>query len=471
MSSQVLPPKAEAHVRPLAFCDGNAISLEVNGLDSVAGETVTLILHATTAIESSWIASVPVSIDAAGRGTAPVASGLSLGREASIYVWGIAAQDGTTHVFPQVAVSVMNPASAIAGPADALVVHERLLDEQAALYLQPLGDRQAAESLEHRVLCVIEGLYMTTRMRLPGAVIVPVLERPGASEERLIINGLLQKERFATQLPEAIWRSQAEARSPLTVMIFPEVWAPTYEAAGELARDLRDRVIALMAVNRSATGRPLCIVIEQRQSGNAVVSKWALESEHYVGNLAGGFISGESQYDLLRQTRAVEHDPLLKLCCDLYGEALSERSEDARYLRFWSILELLSGARMPSNVVVTLRDGSPWPNPGANTTRTATPRVYQYLAVILSHKQIDEQSVVAPATDLYEAVRVWYARRNATGHHGRLVVGDPGQMTQSWYQFAVRSAAATPGQSWSRPLQEFVAMSIDFEIGQSTAAL
>jgi hypothetical protein len=470
VSIQALPPQAKGHVRPLSFGDGDPISLDLNGLESVAGQTVTLILHATTSIDSAWIASVPVPLDRAGNGTASVDSGLSIGREASVYVWGIAAQDGTTHVFPQVAISVANPTGAIVDLADARIVHERLLDEQTVLYLRPLGGREAPGSLEHRVLCVIEGLYMTTRMRLPGAIIVPVLERPGASEERSIINGLLQRERFATQLPGDIWRSQAEARSPLTVVICPEVWAPTYEAAGELARDVRDRVIALMAMNRNATGRPLCIVIEQRQSDDTVVSKWALESQHYVGNLAGGLISGESQYDLLRQTRAIEQDPLLKLCCDLYGEALSERSEDARYLRFWSILELLSGARMPSNTVVTLRDGSPWPNPQANTTRTATPRVYQYLAVVLSQKQIDEQSFVMPATDLYEAVRVWYARRNATGHYGRLVVGDPSQMAQSWYAFAMRSLAVAPGQSWARPLQESVAMSIDFEIGQSTSA-
>lgn len=67
---------------------------------------------------------------------------------------------------------------------------------------------------------------MTTRMRLPGAVISPVTGRPGASEERAIINDLLVQESFTTQLPETTWRTQAEARSPLTVITCPEVWAP-----------------------------------------------------------------------------------------------------------------------------------------------------------------------------------------------------------------------------------------------------
>lgn len=220
-----------------------------------------------------------------------------------------------------------------------------------------------------------------------------------------------------------------------------------------------------MAMNRNATGRPLCMVIEQRQGDDTFVSKWALESQHYAGNLAGGMISGESQRDLLLQTRAIEVDPLLKLCCGLYGEALSERSEDARYFRLWSILEFLSGARLPANDVVTLRDGSPWPNPNANTTRVAAPRVYRYLARLLDQKHVDEQSFVSPAANLYEAVRVWYARRNATGHYGSLVVGDSAQMAQNWYPLAMQSLAPSViGHSWSRALQESVAASIDYEI-------
>lgn len=470
MSIQALPSEAEGHVRPLSFDDGDPISIDLKGIGSLAGQTVTVILHATTPADSTWLASIPVPLDRNGDGSASLGSGLSIGQEASVYVWGIAAQDGGMHALPQVAVSIANPTHAIADPADARTTHERLLDERNAVYLQPLGEREASGSLEHRVICIIEGLYMTRRMRLPGAVIVPVPERSGASEERLIINGLLKREGFVTQLPLETWRSQSEARSPLTMVICPEVWAPSYEAAGELVRDLRDRVIALMAMNRNATGRPLCIVIEQRQPDNKAVSKWALESQHYAGNLAGGFVSGESQEDLLRQERAIEKDPLLKLCCDLYGEALSERSEDARYLRFWSILELLSGARMPSNQVVRLRDGSPWPNSRAETTRFASARVYQYLAVVLAQKQIDERSFVAPAADLYEAVRVWYARRNATGHYGRLVAGDPAQMAQHWYALALRSAAAAPGRSWGQALQESVAMAIDFEIAHVTSA-
>lgn len=169
----------------------------------------------------------------------------------------------------------------------------------------------------------------------------------------------------------------------------------------------------------------VCLIIEQRQSDDTVVSSGRMKSRTTSVTLAGGFIPGESQSQLLAQYRAVDADPLVKLCCDLYGEALHDRSVDARFLRFWSILEVISGARMPINVTVRLRDGTPWPHPNASTTNTAAPRVYRYIAEILDRRGIDEASLVRPAADLYEAVRVWYARRNATGHYGRLVVGEP----------------------------------------------
>lgn len=57
---------------------------------------------------------------------------------------------------------------------------------------------------------------------------------------------------------------------------------------------------------------------------------------------------------------------------------------------------------------------------------------------------VDEASFVRPANDLYEAVRAWYARRNATAHYGLFVPGDPQQTSQSWYKRAL-ATTAPPG--------------------------
>jgi hypothetical protein len=48
---------------------------------------------------------------------------------------------------------------------------------------------------------------------------------------------------------------------------------------------------------------------------------------------------------------------VLRLTVDLYSEALADPSHDARYLRFWSVLETLSGARIAGNRPVVRIDG------------------------------------------------------------------------------------------------------------------
>ena len=90
---------------------------------------------------------------------------------------------------------------------------------------------------------------------------------------------------------------------------------------------------------------------------------------------------------------------------------------------------------------------------------------------MLDQKHIDESSFVSPAADLCEAVRVWYAQCNATGHYGRLVVGDSAQMAQNWYPLAIQSLVSSGIEdSWSRTLQQSVAASIDHEIGKVSLA-
>ena len=462
-----------AHVRPMWFRDGAPITVEVQGFESLRDTTVTAVVSQMSAVDVSWVLQVPVRLDEHGSGTYTHSEGLSLGHEASVYVGSLIEGDGPDdrreYVFPDVWFSIANPSESISSVEDVVRAHERIAGEHESTYLTQMGDPSAPGAIEHRVLCVVAGLYLTTEMKLPGMRIVPIDERGAATDEREIINGVLEKMAWPTRLDEEDWQRSAQAQAPLALVLCQSVWAPSYEAAGELARDARDRVIALMAINRRATGQPLCIVIEQRQPDDTVLSKWAPERPPYLGNLVGGFLSGEDQRWLLQQYRSIYADPLLKLSCDLFGEGLRDRSIDAQFLRFWSILEVLSGARLPGNDLVTLRDGTPWPNESANTTKNAVPRVYRYVAGVLDVRQIDESSFVAPAESLYQAVRVWYARRNATGHYGRFIVDDPRQQAQGWYSNALLAADVHQSiGTWIRALQDTVSTCIDFEMATAS---
>ena len=149
------------------------------------------------------------------------------------------------------------------------------------------------------------------------------------------------------------------------------------------------------------------------------------------------------------------------LAADLYVEALAERSPDSRFFRLWSILEFLSGARVPRAMPVLRTDHTAWPG-GSNTTSSAAPRVYHYVATTLQAAHIDERSTVQPAPDLYAGVRGWYARRNATGHYGQFVSTNPEQQRQGWYQHAL--ATDTDERQWLRTLEQVVELMITLEL-------
>jgi hypothetical protein len=239
------------------------------------------------------------------------------------------------------------------------------------------------------------------------------------------------------------------------------------EAAAALAWVARDELIAVLGLNRGARGRPVGTVVEQRQGDDSIRHRVYVEDARYGGNLVGGFVSGEDQAGLLTQQVAMSADPLLRLCVDLYSEALADPSPDARYLRMWSVLETLSGSRLENGQEVQRLDGTAWPDqPG--TTSSAAPRVYQLIADHLRARGVDESSFVAPAPDLYQAVRAWYARRNATGHYGRFILGDPQQGAQGWYSRAEQTVpdAGAPDR-WIGTFQDATASVLRWELRQA----
>ncbi len=71
---------------------------------------------------------------------------------------------------------------------------------------------------------------------------------------------------------------------------------------------------------------------------------------------------------------------------------------------------------------------------------------------------------MAPATDLYEAIRCWYARRNATGHYGRFDTTDARQQGEPWFS---RAQQTLPGggavDAWLMTFERLVALVLNRE--------
>lgn len=201
-----------------------------------------------------------IALDERGDGQTVLPDGLILGHEASVYVHALV--DGhdevvpVQHTFRNVHISIANSTTPITSLADVASTHARIVAQQEATYAIALGAPAEPGATEHRVMSVIQGLYMTTSLNLPGIEIRPVKSAPSGTEVRDMVNALLEDMGWASRVQQEPWARLWQARSPLTQVVCHQVWASTYDQAGEIVRDVRDRIIALMAINRRATGRP-----------------------------------------------------------------------------------------------------------------------------------------------------------------------------------------------------------------------
>jgi len=452
----------EVLLSPRALRDGDTLKVHVEGAEDLAGQTASVVLVRTDDIETGWVASLGVEIGANGVADAEWAN-VGLGRESAVFAVAIEVA-GQRQAVDSSEVSVVNPAAAVTTLEEAHARRTALVRDQEGRYARGLGDPSATGSIEHRVLCAVERLLVTTPMRLAGVEVLPVAHRPRGEEQRAMIDALLAHVGWPTRIDPQAWRDRVEPSRPWTAIICAPVWATSLEEAAALAWSSRDELIAVLGLNRGARGRSVATVVEQRQPDDSIRHRVYVEDARYGGNLLGGFASGEDQAGLLVQQAAMHSDALLRLCVDLYSEALADPSPDARYLRLWSLLETLSGARLQKGQAVQRVDGTAWPDqPG--TTSAAAPRVYRLIADHVQARSVDEASFVSPARDLYEAVRAWYARRNATGHYGRFVVGDPRQAAQGWYARAQQTAAAAGApDTWLMTFQQATASVLQWEL-------
>jgi hypothetical protein len=416
-------------------------------------------------VEPMWIAGMGVEIDSDGNGEIELTDGLWLNLETALWVHSLTV-DGEVFVQPMVAMSILNPTEEMTSESDIQPVYQRIIAAQDARYNQPLGDPHAADAVEHRVALVVEGVLLTQTLRAVGGEMRPWPARPSAAEQARTLDDIRQSLDWAMPIPEDWWTQQVQAKSPYAYLVCPRIYAKTHEGAADIVHKLGRELIAVLALTRQASARPVATVVERVEPDGQVEGRLIYHGGGYAGNLLGGFISGESQSEILRLTQGLRNDPLLQLCADLYREALADSSADARFLRLWSILELLSGARIEQGQPVVLLDGSAWPGQ-RGTTDYPAPRVYQFLSEHFRARSVDADTDVQPAADLYHAVRVWYARRNATGHYGRFQADDAVQAVQSWHRWAVLTS--TNSLDWLSALRRAVEMILRWELWNAGA--
>lgn len=451
-------------LEPISAAAGDEVVVRLP--DPTVGQATGVVLSRVSDVETAWLAEV--GITAAADGTLQGQFAVGIGEECVAFATHVRMRDGSTVHAESNGVAI-NSAETVSNADDVETLRARIGRQQENRYSRSLGDPRGQTAVEHRVLCVIERLLVTTHLRLPGVQILPVSRRPDGRDQYSLVDEINRTIGWSAPSGPSIsladWTRIIEANRPWTAIVCNQVFAEDFNAAAALAWEQRDRLIAVFGLSRGARGRPVATFVQQRQPDDSIKYRCFVEDERYTGNLIGGFISGEDQHGLLVNVAGMQSDPLVSLLVDLFAEALADPSADARYLRFWSILETLSGARIPDGQPVALLDGSPFP--GGGTTSQAAPRVYRLLADRIVSTGINEASVAAPASSLYEAVRAWYARRNATGHYGRLDPTDPRQSGQSWMRWAQVTIVPTGAvDGWLTALQRLVEFELRRELGR-----
>lgn len=452
-----------ATLSPLSLSDGDTLTVRLTGASEFAGRTVALALAGLDTVALTPLASIPADVDPRGDAMFQL-SGIHCGRETAIFATAVRhVESNLERTVDESGFAIANPVTPVATSEGASARSDQIRQAQEERYRSGIGDASAPGSLRHRTLIAIEQLLTTRSLRLPSVNIYPIAERPEALEHLQFVNRLLSELGWATQVPADRWRQHVAGSRPRTAIVCDPIWAQNMDEADRIALQIRTDVLAILGLNRGSRGRVIAMVNEQLRSDGTVNHRIRDELGAYQGNLLGGLISGEDQHALLAQFLAVESDPLLRLCVDLYSEAIADSSFDARYFRLWSILETLSTARVSTGELVLLLDGSLWPGED-NTTDRVAPRAYQFIANHLVER-IDERSFVAPASDLYEAIRAWYARRNATAHYGRFIVNDDRQKTQEWYCSALVTVSdPTTTHHWLSTFQHVVRAVLDWEL-------
>lgn len=457
----IVAPSTVAEILPNWVNDGQPVKVVIRDLVGLAGRTVWASVAVLDTVDAWWHTEAPIDLDSNGNGSVELAQGLSIGRHAAVYVDGVR-HDGDYFRFEHVLVSIANSPSP---GADLEAVMDEFANFQAAqqaLYDRALGNADAPGADRYRAIVLVDGLFLTGSMRLPGAVIQPVAAQLSRREHLDLLNDRLAKLGWVTRIPAERWTDVATAQSHLAEIVIPTIWATSMDEARGVVADVEGRALTVLSRHRGSAGRVIAAVIERSRSDGCGASYRVLPyTTGYRGNLAGGPLSGEDQRTIVGEYLAVDRDPIVRLAADLYVEALAERAPDSRFFRLWSILEFLSAARVPSATPVLLTDGTAWPG-SSSTTSYAAPRVYHYVAHTLKAAHLDDRSAVQPASDLYSAVRGWYGRRNATGHYGRFVTTDPRQQEQGWYQHALSTAADE--SQWLRALEHVVELAITLEL-------
>ena len=320
----------------------------------------------------------------------------------------------------------------------------------------PVGDQFEDGAEEFRVASFAERSLLTRPLQLRGFRLLPLTEGKSAAGEASMLNLALDQLSFTAGVPLDQWADVSAASRPLVVFDFPRVFGASLESAIRKATGISERLLHLLALHRGAAGE-LFASVAQNVATEEV--GWVHHEPHYGGNLLGGFLSGEDAEVLQAHLGAMEAEPLLTLWVSLYREALAEANPDFAIARFWNLLEVIAGNKVPVGHPVSEFDGSSvdhWTG-RRGTTDSARGRVFQLLKVRSGPPRgRGENEFCEAGLSLWDTVGLCYALRIAAVHLGGFDPASEEQRSQRWFEL-VDAALGPQAEGGERTIPSLVA--------------
>lgn len=410
-------------------------------------------------LETAWVASAPLTSSGESRyRMPPVALPGQRVLEISAVIFGndpaasLRLQRGT-HFKDACFIVPDTDGPVVTGPA-ALEARQQLVQAREALLTAPVISVEPEPHRRFRAVTLVEGLLLTQSMAVPGVSARGITRSTLSAGGPDVLNGILQQLGWPSRVLLEPWIEQDQQSRPTAAIVLPDVRAPSPDAALATMRNTVDQMVLLLTLYRQALPSLVATVVEAFDDDLRSWQPVGLlqHGPRYTGNMLGGSMSGEDRRRLLADWRALNgYEGPVRLWLRLFVEARNESSFDFKMFRLFELVETIARERVPPGQPVLADDGTQL-TAGRQPATTSKARglVYQLLA-----EATVNQSGFLPSgcRDLWQAVGVWQAFRDATTHYGGYRPDDALQQAQ-WWHGLIGDVLAVGGASGMDPRNE-----------------
>jgi hypothetical protein len=277
------------------------------------------------------------------------------------------------------------------------------------------------------VFVLINGLKIGIKYRLENYEFIPLPFGLQAFESLNATNRFIKdftRVNFLFEYTEQL-DLQTQQNNPISVAHFPKIVCDTVEQAHSFTEKRVNSFLKSMSLIRGAVGEIFDFIIINLSNGEGLRLP---RSNSYIGNLLTGGLSGEQPESLSKYINSVENNAFHEFLVTLHREALREQSEDYKFLRYWSILEILAESKNyqigKTETVLEDYDGNPlyeiFDGNVVIEEKTGKPKVIKEKNAIAIVYNLFKEHKWGKAYEILEKIKTWIYLRDSVAHFGSI---------------------------------------------------